>query len=104
MWRTIGKLDKTAPVNADDADAGAVAFAKAYLKGYRGDHRPGGPTGRDERDAEAFHTVWTGKNVRHGFAGSGTVEFTNGAETFTVERTPNGKTFYGTTHSITRKA
>jgi len=103
--KTIGTLDRVNPVIADEADPDAVAFAKAYTKGFRGDHRPGGPTDADERASERFHSRYAfGMAIRHGFAGSGEVTYidtVSGVE-FAVSRSANGRTFYGTDHLISR--
>jgi len=80
----------------------AKEFAKNYVAGKIGDHREGGPTEKDEKAADAFHTRYSYRHTRHGFAGSGTTIYHDrktGAE-WKVDRHPNGKTFYGTDHII----
>jgi hypothetical protein len=102
--KSMGNLDRVNPVFADDADPGAVAFAKAYLAANRGSRRPTGPTERDEAAAKAFRAAWKSVSIRAGFAGSGTAEYTGADGVFTVDRRANGRTFWGTDTWITRKA
>jgi hypothetical protein len=82
--------------------SGAEQFAKHYRAGMMGDHRDGGPTDKDNTNSEKFYKLYSAKDVRSGFAGSGTTEYTNNktGETFRVNRTPSGKGFYGTDHNI----
>ena len=102
--KSIGNLDKVNPVIADESDPDTLAFAKAYLAGNRGDFRPGlGNTARDDAAAEKFYARYgMGKSVRSGFAGSGESHYTDSVtgHVFSVNRTPNGRTFYGTSHYI----
>jgi hypothetical protein len=96
------KLDK---VNIVKVGPGTEKFAKEYVAAMKGDFRDGGPTPADEKAADKFYANYTNKTTRKGFAGSGTVEYTNKAtkETFVVDKSPNGKGFHGTDHTITKK-
>jgi hypothetical protein len=96
------KLDK---VNFIKPGRGAEAFAKEYKAAMMGEFRDSGPTPADDKASEKFWTKYADKTTRKGFAGSGTVEYTNKAtkETFIVDRSPNGKGFHGTDHTITKK-
>ncbi len=93
------RLDK---VNIIIPGPGAEKFAKHYKAAMMGDYRDGGPTEQDQRNSNKFYDIYSSKEIRSGFAGSGTTEYTNNktGETFTVDREPNGKTFYGTDHMI----
>lgn len=98
----IGRLDKVNDVYGDTEDPAVVAFASEYIQGNRGDFRPGGPTARDEAHAEHFAERYATEPIRHGYAGSGTVQYTGPDGTFEVDRRANGRTFYGTDHTITK--
>ena len=79
-------------------------FAKHYVKAHKGDHRKGGPSQSDQQHSEHFWSTYNHKTIRNGFAGSGTSEYTHKktGEKYKVEKTSNGKGFYGTTHSISK--
>lgn len=96
--KAIGSLDKVNPVIADETDPEVLAFAKAYLAGNRGDFRPGlGATERDEAAAEKFYARYgMGKTVR---SESHYIDAVTG-HVFSVNRTPNGRGFYGTSHYV----
>ena len=102
--KSIGNLDKVNPVIADESDPDTLAFAKAYLAGNRGDFREGlQHSDRDAAASEKFYARYgMGKTVRSGFAGSGESHYTDATtgRVFSVNRTPNGRTFYGTSHYI----
>lgn len=88
--------------HSDDKDA--KTFAKHYVAAMKGDHRETGPTDKDERAADDFYNRYDYKHTRHGFAGSGTTIYKD-KETghhWKVNRSPNGKTFYGTDHVINK--
>ena len=83
-------------------DAPSAEFAKHYVAGHKGDHSPGGPTAKHEKDSEHFHSTYSTHHVRTGFGGSGTSVYqhkTTG-DKFEVNRTSSGKGFYGTNHTI----
>jgi len=84
-------------------EEGAVKFARQYTAAMKGDHRDGGPRDIDERNREKFHALYDDEITRSGFAGSGTVKYTNKktGEAFVVDKTPNGKGFHGTDHMVT---
>jgi hypothetical protein len=80
----------------------SAEFAKDYVKGMKGDHRSGGPTEADTKNSNKFWDRYDSKDTRSGFAGSGTTVYTHkgtGAK-FEVDRTPDGRGFYGTHHNI----
>lgn len=85
-------------------DAGSAEFAKHYVKGHKGDHTPGAPTAKHEKDADEFHNTYDSNHVRTGFGGSGTSVYTHKqtGEKFQVNRVANGKGFDGTDHNITK--
>lgn len=88
--------------NVIHADADAQQFAKHYRAGMAGDYRAGGPSDKDTANSEKFHTIYSSKDTRSGYAGSGTTVYTNRktGEQFEVDRNPSGKGFYGTDHYI----
>ena len=83
-------------------EPGAEKFAKHYRAGMMGDHRNGGPTEQDQINSEKFWKLYDSNRLRSGFAGSGTVRYTNKntGESFIVDISPNGKGFHGSNHSI----
>lgn len=88
--------------HSDDSDA--KTFAKHYVAAMKGDHRETGPTEKDEKAADDFYNRYDYKHTHSGFAGSGTTIYTD-KETghhWKVDRSPNGKTFYGTDHIINK--
>ena len=91
-------------VNHVRHDADSAEFAKHYAAAKKGDHRPGGPKGKDEHHSETFHNTYTAKPVRHGFGGSGETHYTHNTtgDTFKVVKHANGETFYGSDHSISK--
>lgn len=95
------KLDKVHIVHHYDDD-GSREFAKHYTAGNKGDHRPGGPTEKDEKASDAFHERYLKVHGKSGFAGSGHSIYkdTKTGHHWKVDRRPNGKTFYGTDHII----
>ena len=99
----LGKLNTVNDVYGDENDPAVVQFAKEYLAGNRGEFRSGGPSERDEAQAEKFAERYKYETIWSGFAGSGTVEYTGPGGTFVVERRANGRTFYGSDHTITVK-
>lgn len=93
-------LDKTSKVTFHEP--AAAAFAKEYAKAMKGDYRAGGPTPADEKASDNFWMNYDSKTISSGFAGSGVSLFTNtmtGAS-YRVQRSSNGKTFYGTDHTV----
>lgn len=97
----VMKLSKVHIVHHHDHPA-AKEFAKNYTEGMKRDHREGGPTEKDEKASDKFHSRYSTAYVKHGFAGSGTTiyhDHKTGAK-WRVDRHPNGKTFYGTDHII----
>jgi hypothetical protein len=99
-------LDKVTPVTFSADDTAAKEFARIYTLGNRGDHRQGGPNATDERNSEKFWGMFDVESLRGGFAGSGESRYTNRktGEKFVVDRSPNGKTFYGTDHHVSVEA
>lgn len=92
------KLDN---VNDVTHSAIAASFAAEYAAAKRGDFRASGPTKRDEQAAERFAARYSVKTTRKGFAGSGTDVYTDAlGNAFEVDRSPNGRTFHGTTHHV----
>jgi len=79
-------------------------FAKHYVSGHKGEYNAGGPTAKHEKDSNTFHSTYSSKNTRNGFAGSGTTIYTHNktGDKFRVDRDSNGKSFYGTDHLITK--
>lgn len=102
LSEVVHKLDKVHHVHVYDNHPETAAFAKAYTKGHKGDHRSGGPTADDEKHSEKFHTDHDRETIRSGFAGSGITHYTNKktGHKFEVSRTPNGKGFHGTDHIV----
>jgi hypothetical protein len=93
------KLDR---VNIVHHDSASEKFAKEYVKGHKGNYAPGGPSEKHEKDSEKFHTTYKRVDGKSGFAGSGhdIYQHNTTGEKFHVERSPNGKGFYGTDHHI----
>lgn len=85
-------------------DANSAEFAKHYVKGHKGEHTPGAPTEKHEKDSEEFHNTYSSQHVRTGFGGSGTSVYTHkqSGDKFQVVRRANGKGFDGTDHNITK--
>jgi hypothetical protein len=85
-------------------DAASAEFAKHYVKGHRGEHTPGAPTEKHEKDSEEFHNTYSSQHVRTGFGGSGTSIYTHKqtGDKFQVVRRANGQGFDGTNHNITK--
>jgi hypothetical protein len=83
-------------------DAGSAEFAKHYVKGHKGEHTPGAPTEKHEKDAADFENTYTSQHMRTGFGGSGTSVYTHKqtGDKFEVTRRANGKGFHGTDHNI----
>jgi hypothetical protein len=83
-------------------DAGSAEFAKHYVKGHKGEHVPGAPTKKHEKDAADFENTYTSQHMRTGFGGSGTSVYTHKqtGDKFEVTRRANGKGFHGTDHNI----
>jgi len=79
-------------------------FAKHYVRGHKGDHTDGGPTAKHKKDSNTFHSTYSSKDTRNGFAGAGTTVYTHNktGDKFKVDKTPNGKGFYGTDHVVTK--
>ena len=79
-------------------------FAKHYVRGHKGDHTDGGPTAKHKKDSNTFHSTYSSKDTRNGFAGAGTTVYTHNktGDKFKVDRSPSGKGFYGTDHLITK--
>lgn len=98
----IDEMKKLNKVNHVYSDVNAEKFADEYVKGHSGDYREGGPTKQDSEHSENFHTNYTTKHVKSGFAGGGKKIFTHNktGEKFEVEIEPNGKTFYGNDHRV----
>lgn len=92
-------LDKDNKVHHD---ASSAQFAKDYVKGHKGNYASTNPTPQHDQDAEKFHGTYDVQHTRKGFAGSGTSIYTHKTtgEKFEVDRTPSGKGFYGTNHSV----
>ena len=101
-YNRMAEAYNLSPQHRVEHDAGSAAFAKHYVAGHKGDHSSSGPTAKHEKDAEHFHSTYSADHVRTGFAGSGTSVYTHKAtgHRFQVNRTPSGKGFYGTNHSI----
>lgn len=97
------RLDKVHIVHHDD-DAESKEFAKNYTSGHKGDHRAGGPVDGDDAAADKFHDRYSKVYGKSGFGGSGTSIFHDKKTDshWKVSRRPNGKTFYGTDHIITK--
>lgn len=95
------KLDKVNIIHHADHPE-HKAFAKAYRDAHIGDYRQGGPTEKDEKASEKFHTEYDRKTTRTGFGGSGTAIYTHKktGKKFEVDSTPNGKGFHGTDHHV----
>lgn len=98
--KVVGKLDSINPVFADETDEAAVAFAKEYVKAFKGEFRSGGPTDADEVAAERFFNKYEYRVVHVGFGGCGVKEFTGEGHTFTVTTRANGRSFYGSDHQV----
>lgn len=84
-------------------DAQSAEFAKHYVKGHKGEHRPIGlPSEKEEKDAEHFENTYRSHHTRVGFGGSGSTVYTHKqtGEQYEVNRRANGKGFDGTDHSI----
>jgi len=79
-------------------------FAKHYVRGHKGDHTDGGPTAKHKKDSNTFHSTYSSKDTRNGFAGAGTTVYTHNktGDKFKVDKNPSGKGFYGTDHLITK--
>ena len=94
-----GKLDK---VNHIYSTKSAKSFMKDYAKGKAGEYKSSGPTEEDNKNAENLYTKYEEIPIRSGFAGSGDTVFKDKStgDMFLVEKSPNGKTFYGTDHRI----
>ena len=93
------KLDN---VNHVHHDSNSLEFAKHYVAGNRGDYRPSNPTPEDDKHAEHLFNTYHVKHLRTGFGGSGTSVYTHKqtGQSYEVNRTANGRTFYGTDHNI----
>jgi hypothetical protein len=105
----IGSIAKGHPVFADEADPGAVAFAKAFIADAKGGWRePRTKTARtDAKDAKAeasFKAEWTSESTRHGFGGSGTAIYTNrwNGSRFEVDVTAGTGDFWSSNYRVTR--
>lgn len=81
---------------------GAGEFAKHYIRFHKGEKL--GAKQSDLKHREKFWTDHDISEIRSGFAGSGTTIYKHKktGRTFEVNREPNGKGFYGTTHFITK--
>ena len=82
----------------------AEKFAKEYVRANKADYTSVSPTAKDEANSEKFHNQYTIASKRSGFGGSGTTHYTHKTtgEVYEVDRTPNGKGFYGTDHHISK--
>ena len=106
----IGSFAKGHSVFADDADAGAVAFAKEFIAAHRRGWRD--PTKRlsdrqkaaDDRAVASFDAAWSWENTRHGFGGSGTTVYTHrtSGERYEVDVTAGTGDFWSSNYRITR--
>lgn len=78
-------------------------FAGEYTKAHKGDYS-NSPTEKHDKDSEQFYSNYHPETLHSGFAGSGTTLYTHksSGKKFKVVKTPNGKTFYGTDHHISR--
>jgi hypothetical protein len=83
-------------------DHHSADFAKEYVSGHKGQHAPGGPSAKHEKDEEKFHSNYHVKHTRTGFGGSGTSVYTHKktGHSYEAQRYANGRGFHGTTHSI----
>lgn len=95
------KLDKVNLVH-HDGNADSAKFAREYVKAHKGAYSSNGSSSEDEAANEKFHDDYDYKHTRDGFAGGGTTVYKHKKTgmKFEVDRSPNGKTFYGTDHVI----
>ncbi len=76
-------------------------FAKEYVKAHKGNYKTD-PSDADNKHNEKFYSKYDKKIKSTGFGGSGVEHFTNKqtGEKFSVTKTLNGKSFYGTDYHI----
>jgi hypothetical protein len=104
----IGSIAKGHLVFADEADPGAVAFAKEFADAHRGGWRqppvPDRTRITDERRRAGFDHYWQADQIRHGFGGSGRTVYTHrdSGERFEVDVTAGTGDFWSSNYHVTR--
>lgn len=102
----FSKPDGNAKINDDHRAYWHTAAEGEFARGYvaHAQSQGGSSTGAAERRASEFQKRYEALGGRSGYVGSGWAEYRdrqNGA-IFRVERMANGKSFWGTDHSITQ--
>jgi len=93
-------LNKVNDVNYDTHPK-TKQFATEYVKGNKVNYSDS-ITSKDQKEESNFFNKYDKTNIKSGFAGSGTNLYMNRTtgDTFKVDKSANGKTFYGTSHFI----
>ena len=96
------RLDKVNFVIFDDSDIESKKFAAEYVKGMAGDYAPGGASNKQIIDGDNFWNKYDVKRISTRFGGAGESHYINKStgEVFSVDKTANGKTFYGNNHYV----